>query len=294
MARARANGIDIEYETFGDPASPSLLLIMGLGAQMISWDERFCVRLADRGFRVIRFDNRDCGLSTWMVGAGIPDLQAALAGQARPAYSLDDMAADAADLLGALGIEAAHVVGASMGGFIAQLVALNHPSRVLTLTSIMSGPNGREATPPKPEGAAVLVASPRETREERIEQAMSIRKVLIGPADPFDEAYERARAERAVDRAYHPAGVARQGVAILTAPGRLERLRGLAVPTLVVHGVADVLVPVENGRAVAAAVPQARLLEFEGMGHDLPQRVWPPLIDAIADLASMAKAAQRR
>lgn len=288
MPRARANGIDIEFQTFGDASASPLLLIMGLGAQMLSWDEAFCELLASRGFRVIRYDNRDCGLSTWMEDAGMPDIAAAAAGQPKPAYSLDDMAADGAGLLDALGIGAAHIVGASMGGFIAQLVALNHTSHAITLTSIMSGPGGRDATPPKPEGAVVLLASPPETRTERIEQAMSFRKVLIGPADPFNEDLERARASRAVDRAYYPAGVGRQLVAILAAPSRLERLRSLNVPTLVVHGVDDVLVPIENGRAVAAAVPEARWLEFEGMGHDLPKRVWPQVLDAIAELARRA------
>jgi len=293
MPRARANGIDIEYETFGDPTATPLLLIMGLGAQMLSWDEAFCKLLAGRGFHVIRYDNRDCGLSTWMDAAGVPDIAAAVAGRPDPAYTLDDMAADGAGLLGALGIGAAHIVGASMGGFIAQLVALNHTSRTISLTSIMSGPGGTDATPPKPEGAAVLLATPAGNREDRIEQAMSFRRVLIGPADPFDEEFERARATRAVDRAYYPPGTARQLVAVLAAPSRVERLRSLHVPTLVVHGVDDVLIPVENGRTVAAAVPEARLLEFDGMGHDLPKRVWPPVIDAIADLAKHANPAQR-
>jgi pimeloyl-ACP methyl ester carboxylesterase len=294
VARARANGIEVEYESFGATGATPLLLIMGLGAQMISWDDEFCALLAGRGFHVIRFDNRDCGLSAWMDEAGVPDVMAALAGQPSPVYLLDDMAADAVGLLDALGIKAAHIVGASMGGFIAQLVALNHPESVLTLTSIMSGPGGREAPPPKPEGAAVLMAVAPPTREERIEQAMAGRKVLIGSADPFDEGAERARATRAVYRAYYPAGVARQLVAVMAAPSRLERLRSLAVPTLVIHGVDDVLVPVENGRLVAAAVPRARLLELDGMGHDLPRRVWPQVVGAIAQLAVQANELQSR
>jgi len=288
VARAKANGIELEYETFGDPSGAPLLLIMGLGAQMLSWDEAFCAALVDRGFFVIRFDNRDCGLSTRIEQAGQPDVAAALGGLAHPAYTLDDMAADAAGLLDALGIGAAHIIGASMGGFIAQLVVLNHPERALSLTSIMSGPGGTDATPPKPEGAAVLMIVPPPTREERIQQAMSIRRVLMGPGDPFDEKAECARAERSIDRAYHPVGTARQLVAILAAPGRVERLRSVRIPTLVVHGIDDVLIPVENGRTVAAAVPRARLLELEGMGHDLPTRVWPTVIDAIADLARQA------
>ncbi|MFI5282292.1 MAG: alpha/beta fold hydrolase [Candidatus Dormibacterales bacterium] len=294
MPRVRANGIDIEYETFGDPSAAPLLLIMGLGAQLISWDEPFCRELAGRGFRVIRFDNRDSGLSTRMEEAGVPDIAEVLGGQHKPAYMLDDLAADAAGLLESLDIEAAHVVGASMGGFIAQLVALNHPEKVLTLTSIMSGPGGLDATPPRPEGAAVLTLDPASTREGRIAQGASIRRVLIGPGDAFDENAEVARATRAVDRAYYPPGTARQLAAILVASGRVDRLRSVRVPTLVIHGDADVLVPIENGRTVAAAVPGARLIEIEGMGHDLPKRVWTQVIDAITELAKQAAPTRRR
>ena len=292
MPRLRANEIDIEYETFGDPQSPPLLLIMGLGAQMISWEDDFCSQLAGRGFHVIRFDNRDSGLSTRMEAAGPPDMAAALSGNPQPAYRLDDMAADAVGLLDALGIEAAHVVGASMGGYIAQLVAINHPDRALSLTSIMSGPNTAEGVPPTPEGAAVLVLKPPATREDRIELAMSIRRVLVGSADPFDEAFERARATRAVDRAYYAVGTGRQLVAVIAAEPRLERLKKLRAPTLVIHGKDDVLVPVENGRMVAAAVPGARLLEIDGMGHDLPRRVWPQVLDAIGVNARKASVLQ--
>ena len=288
MPRASGNGIELEYETFGDPAGEPLLLIMGLGAQMISWHDDFCAQLAERGFRVIRFDNRDSGLSTYMEDAGHPDMAAAFSGNPQPAYHLDDMADDAVGLLDALGIDAAHVVGASMGGFIAQLVAINHADQVLTLTSIMSGPGGRDEIPPKPEGAAILIMAPPPTREERIEQAMAVRRILKGSGDPFDEDYERRRAERAVDRAYYPVGTARQLVAILAAESRVERLRGVKAPTLVLHGIDDVLVPVENGRIVAATVPGARLVEFTGMGHNLPRRVWPQVIDAIAEIAAPA------
>ncbi|HEY8802703.1 MAG TPA: alpha/beta hydrolase [Candidatus Dormibacteraeota bacterium] len=294
MPRVTANGIDIEYETFGDPDAPALLLITGLGAQMTSWEDTFCVQLAGRGFHVIRFDNRDSGLSTLMDEAGYPDMAAAFRGNAQPAYQLDDLAGDAAGLLDALGIGAAHIVGASMGGFIAQLVAINHPDQVLSLTSIMSGPGGADEVPPKPEGAAVLIAAPPATREERIEQAMSFRRVLLGPSDPFDEAFERTRATRSVDRQYYPVGVGRQLVAILAAESRLERLKEVRVPTLVIHGVDDVLVPVENGRVVAEAVPGARLLEIEGMGHDVPARVWPQVLDAIDEIARQAAPLKRQ
>jgi pimeloyl-ACP methyl ester carboxylesterase len=275
----------LEYETFGDPKAQPLLLIMGLGAQMTTWEDEFCNQLATRGFHVIRFDNRDVGLSTWMEDLGPPDMASAFSGEPNAAYELDEMAADAAELLDSLDIHAAHIVGASMGGFIAQLVAINHPERVLSLTSIMSGPGGADMVAPKPEGAAILMLTPPDSREERIEQAMSFRRVLLGSGDPFDEAYERARATRSVDRSYYPPGVGRQLLAILAAKSRLERLREVKVPTLVVHGVDDVLVPVENARLVAEAVPGARLIEFDGMGHDLPRRVWPQVMDAIVEVA---------
>jgi len=274
MPRASANGVELEYEIFGAANGTPLLLINGLGAQMIGWDDDFCRLLVDRGFRVIRFDNRDAGLST----------------RPHEPYTLDEMAGDAAGLLDRLGIPAAHVVGASMGGFIAQLVALNDPERVLSLTSIMSGPSGEDQVPPTDEARALLFAPAPETREERIAQGVQAKQELLGPADPFDEPYERARIAAAVDRAYNPAGFIRQLQAIAAAPGRLERLRSLRVPTLVIHGDADDLIPVENGRNVAAAIPGARLVEIAGMGHDVPRRVWTQVADEIAALAQQAAA----
>lgn len=294
MAKVRANGIEIEYEAFGDPKAAPLLLVMGLGAQMLSWDEDFCTRLAARGFYVIRYDNRDSGLSTKMDSAGEADILGAFGGNPRPAYTLEDLADDAVGLLDALEIKAAHIVGASMGGFVSQLIAINHPGRVLTLTSIMSGPGGRDAVPPEPEGAAILVKLPPDTREGQIEHGLWIRKVLHGPADAFDEAAETRRVVRAHDRSYYPAGTGRQLVAILASYSRVEKLGHVKVPTLVIHGTGDVLVPVENGRRVAAAVPGARLIEFEGMGHNLPERVWDEVFDAIEELAREASAVQPR
>src|SRR5712691_3663351 len=292
MPRVRANGIDIEYEEFGDPKAAPLLLVTGLGAQMISWDETFCEQLAASGFHVIRFDNRDSGLSTRMEAAGPPDMAAALRGELHPAYTLDDMAADAAGLLDALGIEAAHIVGASMGGFIAQLMAINHPGHALSLTSIMSGPSRAEGVSPTPEGSALLFRQPPSNPEESIEMAISGRRLLVGSGDPFDEASERANATRAVRRAYYPVGTGRQLLAILAAHPRLESLQRVRVPTLVIHGHEDILVPIENGRIVAAAVPGACILELEGMGHDIPKRVWPQVIDAIAETARKASVPQ--
>jgi pimeloyl-ACP methyl ester carboxylesterase len=227
-----------------------------------------------------------------MEEAGPPDVMAAFAGQGKPAYTLDELADDAVALLDALDIRAAHVVGASMGGFIAQLMAINHPDRVLSLTSIMSGPGGRDAVAPRPEGAEVLTRVPPESREGRIEHGVWIRKILTGPGNPFDEAEERRRTTRAVDRSYYPSGTGRQLVAILAAHSRMERLAQVKVPTLVVHGLDDPLVPIENGRRVAAAVPGARLLEFEGMGHNMPERFWPPILEGIVETARKANVLQ--
>jgi len=279
MPRARSNGIELEYDTFGEPGGAPLLLIGGLGTQLITWDEEFCALLAGRGFYVVRFDNRDAGLSTWMDGGD--------------EYTLDDMAADGVGLLDALGIPAAHIVGASMGGFIAQLIALDHRDRALTLTSMISGPGGQDEVSPTPEAMALLMSPVPATREERIDIGLRAKEALLGPADPFDSSYERERVAIAVDRAYHPAGFVRQLQAITSAPSRLPRLAELRIPTLVVHGDADILVPVENGRRVAAAIPGARLLEIPGMGHDVPRRVWPQVVDAIADLARQSLAAWR-
>jgi pimeloyl-ACP methyl ester carboxylesterase len=220
-----------------------------------------------------------------MDAAGAPHILDVVSGEVAPPYRLEDMADDAVGLLDGLGIRAAHIVGASMGGYIAQLVAINHPERALTLTSIMSGPGGPDAPAPTPEAAQLLILPPAATREERIEQGMWGRKLLKGSADPYDEDFERARVARAIDRAYNPAGSGRQLAAVLVAPSRLERLKSVRIPTLVIHGVDDILVPIENGRQVAAAVPGSHLVELEGMGHNLPERVWPQVADAIADLA---------
>jgi pimeloyl-ACP methyl ester carboxylesterase len=294
MPRLEANGIEIEYETIGDPKAAPVLLIGGLGSQLLSWDDAFCEQLQGRGFYVIRYDNRDAGLSTKMEAAGEADLMAAISGNARPAYHLDDLADDAVGVLDGLGIGAAHIVGVSMGGFIAQLVAINHPERVLSLTSIMSGPGGEDGVPPQPEGAEVLTRIPPETREGRIEHGVWIRKTLKGHGDPFDEGAETRHVERAYERSYYPIGTGRQLVAILAAEGRLEKLSRIKAPTLVIHGTDDVLVPVDNGRSVAKAIPGARLLEVENMGHNLPERAWPQILDAVEELARQASVPQPR
>ncbi|HET7467204.1 MAG TPA: alpha/beta hydrolase [Candidatus Dormibacteraeota bacterium] len=293
MARLEANGMDIEYEVHGDPNNPPMLLIMGLGAQLITWDDGFVDDLVERGFYVIRYDNRDSGLSTKMEAAGPADVRAAFAGDPRPAYTLDDLADDAVGVLDALHIPAAHIVGASMGGFIAQLVAINHPERTLSLTSIMSGPGGRDAIAPTPEAGAVLVRVPGPSREEIIATNLEARRVLAGEGNPFDVEAETAKVVRLYERSYYPLGFGRQFVAILAAKSRIPALRSLKVPTLVVHGADDPLVPPENGKRVAEAVPGARYLEFAGAGHNLPPSTWGAVADAIAETARQASPAAR-
>ena len=293
MARLKANGLEIEYEVHGDRKNPPMLLIMGLGAQLITWDDGFVHELVKRGFYVIRYDNRDSGLSTKMESAGPADIAAAYAGNGQPAYTLDDLADDAVGVLDALHIPAAHIVGASMGGFIAQLVAINHPDHTLSLTSIMSGPGGHDAVPPTPEAGAFLVRAPGPTRNEIIALGVESRHVLAGVDNPFDVEAERAKVERAYDRSYYPPGFGRQLVAILASHTRIPALKSVKVPTLVVHGADDPLVPPENGRRVAAAVPGARYLEFAGAGHNLPPSTWSDVADAIADTARQASPAAR-
>ena len=293
MPRANANGIELEYDTFGSPSDPAMLLVMGLGAQMIAWDEDLCRLLADAGFFVIRYDNRDVGLSTKFEEAGVPDLAAALTaamtGQpVASAYTLGDMADDGIALLAALGIERAHIVGASMGGMIVQAMAIRHPDEVLSLCSIMSTTGNREVGQPDPEAMALLMSSPPANREEAIEAGVKGARVIGSPGFPFEEEKIRARSAAAYDRMNYPAGMARQLVAIVTAEDRTPALRQLDVPTLVVHGDADPLVTPSGGRATADAIPGAELLVIPGAGHDLPPGCWPTLVEAIVANAARA------
>jgi pimeloyl-ACP methyl ester carboxylesterase len=299
MPRAQANGIELEYDTTGDPAAPPLLLVMGLGAQMIAWDDEFCERLAGRGFWVIRFDNRDVGLSTKVEsGAGfdvMSAIQAAYSGEPVDApYLLSDMADDAFAVLDHLGVERAHVVGASMGGMIAQTMAITRPERVATLTSIMSTTGNREVGTATPEAVAILLTRPPSTREEYITNAVASSRLLHGPVLPFDEQRAADRAAAAYDRGFYPPGVGRQLVAIHASGDRTEALAEVHVPTLVVHGDADPLVGYSGGVATAEAVPEARLLTIEGMGHDLPLETWDEIVDAIVSHAAAGKATPAR
>ena len=286
-AFAKANGIELCYDTFGDPASPPLLLIMGLAAQMIAWDDDFCAQLAARGYHVIRFDNRDIGLSTRFTEAGVPDVSAAFmtAMQGKPVkapYVLRDMAADAVGLLDSLGIARAHVVGASMGGAIAQTMAIHHAPRLRTLTSIMSTTGAPGLPPPKPEALAMLFKPTPTEQAAYFESYQQTWKVLRAGSFPLDEARDLTRAGQNFARGLNPAGVARQLMAILASGSRKEALAGVTVPTLVIHGDADPLVPVECGVDTSRSVPGAKLVIVKDMGHALPISMWPQIIDTIA------------
>lgn len=294
MARAKANGIEIEYETFGSRKDPALLLIMGLGAQLTLWPESLCEGLAGQGLFVVRYDNRDVGLSTDFDEAGLPNLADAfgrlMKGETVDApYLLSDMAADAVGLLDALAIDRAHMVGGSMGGMIAQVVAATHPARTRSLVSIMST-SGRYGLPAgKPEAVAMLSAQPEGTeREQLIAHGMKLRSVISGPGYPTDPAAMRALVERNIDRRYYPAGAARQYLAIMASGPRVELLKTVKVPTLVLHGEDDPLLPVECGRDVATLVPGAKIETFAGWGHDVPEAMVPKLVSSISTFCKAA------
>jgi pimeloyl-ACP methyl ester carboxylesterase len=292
---AHANGIDICYEIFGDAASEPLLLIMGLGAQMIHWDDDFCRQLAARGFRVIRFDNRDIGKSSRMTGGKrlspieLLKLRFLKIPVTAP-YKLIDMAKDTVGLMDVLGIKSAHLVGASMGGMIAQEIAISFPQRVRSLTSIMSTTGNPKVPGPTREAGAMLMAPPPTTKEEYFERFAKTWKVLRVGSFPEDEALDRSRAERTFERGLNPAGVGRQLRAVLASGSRKDRLRMVTAPTLVIHGSVDPLVRLEGGKDTAASIPGAKLLMIEGMGHALPIPMWPQIIDAIDKHAHGAKA----
>lgn len=289
MPATEANGIVIYYETMGDPDDPALLLVMGLGCQLVAWDDALCHQLVEHGFYVVRYDNRDVGLSTKMETAPVPDLLALASGDASSAsYTVEDMADDAAGLLDALDIERAHVVGVSMGGMIAQALAIRHAGRVASLCSIMSTTGAKDVGQPSAEAVTALLQPPGETRQEAIEANVALNRVIGSPGFAFDEAAVRDRAARAYDRDHSPAGVTRQAAAILASPDRTERLHAVGVPTVVIHGEADLLVHPSGGDATARAVPGARLISVPGMGHDLPVEVWPLVLEAVLTNAGRA------
>jgi pimeloyl-ACP methyl ester carboxylesterase len=285
MARAKiSTGMELEYEVFGEAEAPTVVLVTGLGLQMTGWDPRFCQALAARGFRVVRFDNRDVGRSTKLARAGLPDFARAMRGDRSAApYAIEDMGDDVAALIVALGVPAAHLVGLSMGGFIVQEAAIRHPGRVLSLASMLSSTGHRRVGQATPEAMAVLLAPGPSDREGAMDHAVSTWRVIGSPGFPFDEGAIRQRAGEAWDRNHEPAGVARQAAAVLTQRDRTADLARLRVPTMVVHGADDPLVHLSGGEATARAIPCARLIVVPGMGHDLPRPVWPAVIDAVVD-----------
>src|SRR5947209_11084382 len=280
VERCEANGLTLAYETFGDPRLPPLVLIAGLGAQMLAWPDELCGLLAEHR-HVVRFDNRDAGESTHL-DAPKPDIQACLAGDtSSAAYKIDDMARDVVGLLDALSIESAHVVGASLGGMIAQMVAALHPERVRSLTSIMSTTGARAVSQPTPEASAMLLHPPARTREEAMEWAVRVNSVIGSPAYPSDEAEVRALAAGSWDRGYDPHGFARQFAAILTSRNRTEAVRTIRAPTLVIHGEADPLVPVAGGPAPTEPPDGAQLDVFAVTANTMPRQHWADLCDQI-------------
>jgi len=288
VARAKANGIDIEYEATGKKSDPAMLLVMGLGAQLTIWPDALFDSLASRGFYVIRFDNRDTGLSTNFGSWGVPNIpaaiQQAMKGEKVAApYYLKDMAADAIGLLDALGIQRAHMVGASMGGMIVQIVAALYPQRTRSMVSIYSS-SGRPGLPQgKPEALAMLTAQPEgPAREQLVKHGMKLRQTIGSPGYPAPEAEIRAFVEKNVDRRWYPEGAARQYLSVIASGDRVELLKTVKVPTLVMHGEEDPLLPIACGRDVASLVPGAQFQSYPGWGHDFPGKLIPTLADRIA------------
>jgi pimeloyl-ACP methyl ester carboxylesterase len=286
-----ANGIQIAYETFGEPGGRPLIMVMGLGAPMLLWHPDLCAMLAARGFFVIRFDNRDVGGSSHLRDAPPPDLMGALmrGDTSSASYSLDDMAQDGFGLFDALGLPAAHVLGASMGGMIAQVMAARHPERVLSLTSIMSTP-APALTNPTPAATAVLMQAPATTREAAITQMLEASRITGSPGYPADEQWRTELAVQLWDQGLDPAGTARQLMAIYASGDRTEAVRGIAVPALVIHGDSDPLINVTAGRRTAELIAGSELLIIPGMGHDLPRQVWPAIVDAVSAVADRSEA----
>ncbi len=288
---APANGIELAYQEAGDPNGEPLILVMGLATQMLAWDEDFCALLVERGFRVVRFDNRDIGRSTKIDSAGLPGRADMLLGRRSTApYFLSDMAADTVGLMDHMGIESAHVAGVSMGGMIAQTMAIEHPERARSLTSIMSSTGNRWVARPSWRAVRALLATPPEGREAAIDHSVKVFRTIGSPGYPMDEARFREMVGTAYDRSHARAGVARQMHAISASGDRTPQLRKLRLPSTVMHGAADPLLRPSAGRATARAIPGSHLRLFDGMGHDLPQPLWPELVGEITSVAARAGA----
>jgi len=291
VQKAKANGVELAYEQIGDPGDPPVLLIMGLGGQMVAWPDAFCEQFVQRGFYLTRFDNRDVGLSTHLTEAGTPDLGSLLRGEApHPPYLVEDMADDAAALLEVLSISPAHVVGVSMGGMIAQSLAINHRRSVRSLTSIMSTPSVSIGAPTD-EVRATLMVPPATDKESYVEQSVRAFAVVGSRGFADDESRRRAIAAEQYERDPDPSGTARQLLAIFCSPDRIPGLQELDLPALVIHGTIDPLVQPEGGKATAAAIRGAELVLEENMGHDMPEELWGDIIGRIESLARRADAA---
>jgi pimeloyl-ACP methyl ester carboxylesterase len=289
MPQITANGISLEYDTFGIESNRPLLLVMGLGAQMIHWDEDFCNMLAETGHFVIRYDNRDIGLSEKMGQFSIPDMAQMMADflegkTPEVPYTLDDMAADGMSLLDALDIERAHICGASMGGMIVQAMAINHGDRIKSMTSIMSSTGNPDLPPASPEAQAALTTTSEENEAAVVQRAIEMNGVVGSPGFEFDIERATRRAIAAFDRSFYPAGIARQMAAIAAHGDRREKLNQISVPTLIIHGTDDCLVPVEGGIDTHENIKNSELMLIEGMGHDLPVGAWKRIVEGVSNL----------
>jgi len=281
--------VTIYYEAEGNPAGLPLLLVVGLGAQLTWWPAGFRSALADRGFFVICYDNRDAGKSTWLDDAGPVDLLAVLSGTAAPPYLMSDLAADGVAVLDALGLPSAHVLGVSMGGMIAQGLAIAHPDRVRSLTSVMSTTGDPAVGQPRRDITEMLLSPRPPDKAASVEQSVTMARAISSPAFGFDEELTRVRMSADYDRGNHPDGAGRQIAAILMSGDRTSALRGLGMPALVIHGDADPMIDISGGRATAAAIPGARLWEIPGLGHDIPAELFGEIVDAVAVLAKQAE-----
>lgn len=289
QGRVAANGIEFAYETFGGAGGPPVVLVMGLATQMIAWPDELCEGLAARGHFVIRFDNRDVGGSTHLQDVPPPRLADVILRRRPPPYVIGDMAEDVVGLLDGLGLDGIHLVGASMGGFIAQAVALEHADRVRTLTLVMTSTGSRRVGQPRPRIYARLRPRVIADRSAAISAAVEIFRLIGSHGYAFDEEYLRDIAGRSWDRGHDPAGYLRQLAATATQPNRTAALRRIAVPTLVIHGLHDPLVAPSGGLAIAKAIPNSRFVGFSGMGHDLPRALWPEFVREIAALAALGE-----
>ena len=287
MTRVASNGIEIEYDTFGENNGSPLLLIMGLSSQLVAWPESFCQKLAQNGYWVLRFDNRDVGLSSKIEGGGVPNLMAAMAAlqQGRPVdapYTLSDMAADAVGLMDALKLEKAHVCGLSMGGMIAQVMAIEYPRRVLSLISMESTTGDPTLPPAEPQAMEAMMSPPPQDRDGYIQHSAEVFQAVSAGSDKFDETLEKELSANSYDRSFYPVGFFRQLAAILASGNRTQSLASVTTPTLVIHGSDDPLVPIAHGRATARAIPGAKFLVVEGLGHGIAYpALWDKIVDAI-------------